>query len=68
MKDFKFEQSTTEQDALALLKKQTRRLAKQQVVFASVFLVALIFLILYVVSRSVYTYYDGYIALAQQGL
>lgn len=68
MKDFKFEQSTTEQDALALLKKQTRRLAKQQVVFASVFLVALIFLILYVVSRSVYTYYDGYIALDKNNI
>jgi hypothetical protein len=63
MKDFKFEKSSEEQDALLLLKHQHKKLAKQQVIFAAVFLTGLIFLILYIVSRSVYTYYDGYISL-----
>lgn len=63
MKEFKFEQHTEEQDALFLLKQQKKKLAKQQVIFAAAFIVALIFLIFYAVSRSVYTYYDGYISL-----
>ena len=63
MKDFKFEQDAQEKDALQLLKHQHKKLAKQQVVFAAVFLTGLIFLILYIVSRSVYTFYDGYISL-----
>ena len=63
MKDFKFEQNSEEKDALLLLKNQHKKLAKQQVIFAAVFLTGLILLILYVVSRSVYTFYDGYISL-----
>lgn len=63
MKEFKFEQHTEEKDALFLLKQQKKKLAKQQVIFAAAFIVALIFLIFYAVSRSVYTYYDGYISL-----
>lgn len=63
MKDFKYEQNTKEADALNLLKHQHKRLAKQQVLFAAIFLVSLILIVVYVLSRSVYAYYDGYIAL-----
>ena len=63
MKDFKFEQHTKEEDAINLLKHQHKRLAKQQVLFAAIFLVSLVLLIVFIVSRSVYAYFDGYIAL-----
>ena len=63
MKDFKYEQNTKEADALNLLKHQHKRLAKQQVLFAAIFLVSLVLLIVFIVSRSVYAYFDGYIAL-----
>lgn len=68
MKDFKFEQNSEEKDALYLLKQQKKKLAKQQVIFAAAFLVALILLILYAISRSVYTYYDGYISLDKNNI
>ena len=45
MKEFKFEQHTEEKDALFLLKQHKKKLAKQQIIFAAAFIVALIFLI-----------------------
>lgn len=65
MNNFQFEkdENNKKKDALDLLHSQKRKLAKQQVIFASIFIVAIILLILYIISRIIFVYYDGYIRL-----
>lgn len=60
MNNFQYNEAQTD-DAIALIKNQKHRLAKQQLIFAAIFVAVCIFLGIYVVSRSIYVYYDGYI-------
>lgn len=64
MNNFQFEKDENRtKDALDLLHQQKNKLAKQQVIFAAIFIVALILLGLYLLSRIIFVYYDGYIHL-----
>lgn len=64
MNNFQFEKDENRQkDALDLLHSQKKKLARQQVIFASIFIVAIILLGLYILSRIIFVYYDGYIRL-----
>lgn len=64
MNNFQFEKDENRpKDALDLLHAQKRKLATQQVIFAGLFIVVIILLGLYLVSRVIFVYYDGYIKL-----
>lgn len=64
MNNFQFEKSDHKtDDALDLLHAQKKKLAKQQIIFAAIFIVVMILLGLYIISRVIFVYYDGYIKL-----
>lgn len=65
MNNFTYNNNPQKRDADEILQFQKKRLAKQQLIFSALFIALLVLLALYLVSRSVYTYYDGYVKLDQ---
>ncbi len=63
MNEFQYNTTPQEQAMTDLLKSQSYRLARQQVIFALVFLLVIVALAYYVVSRIIWATYDGYITL-----
>lgn len=63
MNEFQHNNKPQEQVAADLLKKQNKRLAKQQILFAAIFFLVVAVLAYYVISNTVYATYDGYITL-----
>ena len=63
MKEFQYNSKPQEQVAADILKSQNKRLAKQQFVFAAIFFAIVALLSYYVVTRTIYATYDGYVTL-----
>lgn len=63
MKEFHYNNDPQEQAVDQMLRDQNRRLGQQQMVFAAIFFTVVAILTFYVVSRTVYATYDGYIKL-----
>ncbi len=63
MNEFQYNTTPQEQAMTDLLKSQSYRLARQQVIFALIFFLVIIALAYYVVSRILWATYDGYISL-----
>lgn len=63
MNEFQYNSKPQEQVAADILKSQKKRLAKQQFVFAAIFFAVVAMLAYYVVTRTIYATYDGYITL-----
>ncbi len=63
MNEFQHNNKPQEQEAVALLKSQNKRLARQQTVYAVLFFIVVVVLACYVFNRTVYATYDGYITL-----
>ncbi len=68
MNNFSYNSQPQEQDINELLNYQNKKLAKQQNIYAVVFTIILIILVIFAYRRIVYTYYDGYINLEQNNL
>lgn len=63
MKEFHYNNNPQEQAVDKMLKAQNRRLGQQQMVFAGIFFSVVAILTFYVINRTVYATYDGYIKL-----
>lgn len=63
MNEFQYNSTPQEQAMADLLKSQSHRLAKQQIIFAGIFLAVVIALAYYVVTRMIWVTFDGYIHL-----
>lgn len=63
MNEFQHNNKPQEEAAAELLKSQNKRLARQQILFAALFFGIVALLAYYVISRTVYATYDGYITL-----
>ncbi len=63
MNEFQYNTTPQEQAMADLLKSQSYRLARQQIIFALVFFCLIIVLAYYVISRVIWATYDGYISL-----
>ncbi len=63
MNEFQHNNKPQEQEAVALLKSQNKRLARQQTIYAVLFFAVVVVLAYYVFNRTVYATYDGYITL-----
>ena len=63
MNEFQYNTTPQEQAMADLLKSQSYRLARQQIIFALVFFCLIIALAYYVISRVIWATYDGYISL-----
>ena len=68
MNNFSYNSQPQEQDINDLLNYQNKKLAKQQNVYAIVFTIILILLLIFAYRRVFYTYYDGYVNLEQNNL
>lgn len=63
MNEFHYNKTPEEQAAEKMLRGQNRRLASQQMIFAFIFFAAVALVAFYIVTRTVYAEYDGYINL-----
>ena len=68
MNNFSYNSQPQEQDINDFLNYQNKKLAKQQTVYAIVFVVILLLMLLYAYRRVFYTYYDGYVNLEQNNM
>ncbi len=62
MKNFKYTSSYEEQEIKSILKERKRKIAKQQVIFSVIFLLVLVSLIMYIVRKTIYTEFNGYMS------
>ena len=63
MNEFQYD-STPQQQAMAdLLKSQSHRLARQQIIFALIFLLIIVLTAYYIITRMIWAIYDGYVTL-----
>ncbi len=63
MNEFQHNNKPQEQEAADLLKSQNKRLAKQQILYATFFFALVAVLAYYAITKTVYATYDGYITL-----
>lgn len=68
MNNFSYNSQPQEQDISDFLNYQNKKLAKQQTIYAIVFVALLIILVLFAYRRVFYTYYDGYVNLEQNNM
>ena len=68
MNNFSYNSQPQEQDINDFLNYQNKKLAKQQTVYAIIFVIILILMLLYAYRRVFYTYYDGYVNLEQNNM
>lgn len=63
MNEFQYDSTPQEQAMADLLKSQSHRLARQQIIFALIFLLIIVLAAYYIVTRMIWAIYDGYITL-----
>ena len=68
MKNFSYNPEPQEISVEEILLSRKKRLRKQQLIFGCIFAAVVLMLVIYVVRRVVYTYYDGYIKLDQNNM
>lgn len=63
MNEFQYDSTPQEQVMADLLKSQSHRLARQQIIFALIFLLIIVLVAYYIVTRMIWAIYDGYVTL-----
>lgn len=63
MNEFQYDSTPQEQAMADLLKSQSHRLARQQIIFALIFLLIILLVAYYIVTRMIWAIYDGYVTL-----
>ena len=63
MNEFQYNGTPQEQAMADLLKSQSHRLARQQIIFALIFLIIIVLAAYYIVTRMIWAIYDGYVTL-----
>ena len=63
MNEFQYDSTPQEQAMADLLKSQSHRLARQQIIFALIFLLIMVLVAYYIVTRMIWAIYDGYVTL-----
>ena len=63
MNEFQYNGSPQEQAMADLLKSQSHRLARQQIIFALIFLLVIVLAAYYIVTRMIWATFDGYITI-----
>ena len=63
MNEFQYNSTPQEQAMADLLKSQSHRLARQQIIFALIFLLIIVLVAYYIVTRMIWAIYDGYVTL-----
>ena len=63
MNEFQYNSTPQEQAMADLLKSQSHRLARQQIIFALIFFFVIILAAYYIVTRMIWATYDGYVTL-----
>ena len=63
MNEFQFNSTPQEQAMSDMLKSQSHRLARQQIIFALIFLLVIVLAAYYIVTRMIWVTYDGYITI-----
>lgn len=63
MNEFQYDSTPQEQAMADLLKSQSHRLAGQQIIFALIFLLIIVLVAYYIVTRMIWAIYDGYVTL-----
>lgn len=63
MNEFQYNGTPQEQAMADLLKTQSHRLARQQIIFALIFLLVIVLAAYYIVTRMIWATFDGYITL-----
>lgn len=61
MNEFQYNGTPQEQAMADLLKTQGHRLARQQIIFALIFLLVIVLAAYYIVTRMIWATFDGYI-------
>ena len=59
MNEFQYDSTPQEQAMADLLKSQSHRLARQQIIFALIFLLIIVLAAYYIVTRMIWAIYDG---------
>lgn len=63
MNEFQYDSTPQEQAMADLLKLQSHRLARQQIIFALIFLLIIVLTAYYIITRMIWAIYDGYVTL-----
>lgn len=63
MNEFQYDSTPQEQAMVDLLKSQSHRLARQQIIFALIFLLIIVLTAYYIITRMIWAIYDGYVTL-----
>lgn len=63
MNEFQYDSTPQEQAMAGLLKSQSHRLARQQIIFALIFLLIIVLTAYYIITRMIWAIYDGYVTL-----
>ena len=63
MNEFQYNSTPQEQAMADLLKSQSHRLARQQIIFALIFLLIIVLTAYYIITRMIWAIYDGYVTL-----
>ena len=63
MNEFQYNGTPQEQAMADLLKSQSHRLARQQIIFALIFLLVIVLAAYYIVTRMIWATFDGYVTL-----
>ena len=63
MNEFQYDSTPQEQAMADLLKSQSHRLARQQIIFALIFLLIIVLTAYYIITRMIRAIYDGYVTL-----
>lgn len=63
MNEFQYDSTPQEQAMADLLKSQSHRLARQQIIFALIFLLIIVLTAYYIITRMIWAIYDGYVRL-----
>ena len=68
MNEFQYDSTPQEQAMADLLKSQSHRLARQQIIFALIFLLIILLVAYYIVTRMIWAIYDGYVTLDENNI
>lgn len=63
MNEFQYDSTPQEQAMADLLKSQSHRLARQQIIFALIFLLIIVLTAYHIITRMIWAIYDGYVTL-----
>lgn len=63
MNEFQYDSTPQEQAMADLLKSQSHHLARQQIIFALIFLLIIVLTAYYIITRMIWAIYDGYVTL-----